>query len=71
MFKFREPTFVESLLYDVERFREKGRREQVVVCLQFLEGTPQLEAFMTSDADKLISSFDQFLYGGKVVQLRG
>lgn len=72
MFKFREPTFVEYLLYDVERFREKDRREQVIICLQFLEGTPPLESFKMSEADKLVNQFNQFLAGGdKVIPLRG
>ena len=71
MFKFREPTFVEYLLYDVERFSEKGRREQITICLHFLEGTPSMESFALSDADKLIHQFSDFITGAsKILSMR-
>jgi len=70
MFKFREPSFVEYLIYDVERFHEKGRREQFTICLQFLEHSPTLDALMLSDVDKVIRSFQDFITGSdKVVRI--
>lgn len=71
MFKFREPSFVEYLLYDLERLREKGCREQFVICLQFLEESPRLDSLMLNDAEKLVREFTDFLAGkSKVIPLR-
>jgi hypothetical protein len=72
MYKFREPTFLEYLLYDVERFHEKGRRERFVIAMQFLEGSPNVEILSLSEGDRFIREFTDFLSGkGKVVPIGG
>jgi hypothetical protein len=70
MYKFREPSFMEYLLYDVERFHEKGRREQFTIAMQFLDGSPSVEILSLSEGDRFIREFVDFLTGkGKVVQI--
>ena len=70
MYKFREPTFVEYLLYDVERFAEKGRREKFITAMHFLDDEATVDVLSLTETDHIITDFYNFVTGkGKVISI--
>ncbi len=70
MFKFREPKFVEYVLFDLENFPQKSKREKVAVCLRFLQGSINLDDLTMEEADTLIRQFSSKVLAQNVIPMK-